>query len=45
MRQIRLPQLDHVPDGGAWVAVPVIVDWPELQLTTEQHMANAMRLR
>lgn len=44
MREIRLPNLNNVPDGGAWVAVPVKVDWPELQLTEEQVFANAVAL-
>ncbi|MCU0521434.1 MAG: hypothetical protein MUF84_12160 [Anaerolineae bacterium] len=40
MRQVRLPLLKDVPEGGAYVAVPVLVNWPELEPTEEQMMAN-----
>jgi hypothetical protein len=41
MREIRLPLLRDIPDGGAYVAVPVLVYWPVLALTVEQVFANA----
>lgn len=47
MREITLPDratfrraFQNSP--GRWLAVPVKVDWPELQLTEEHVMANAL---
>lgn len=47
MRSIRVPNdvMEKILSGrypGAWVECAVCVDWPELRLTEEQIIANAV---
>ena len=41
-RSVRIPPIDWGSVDGVRVVVPVKVDWPELQLTEDQVMANAV---
>jgi hypothetical protein len=41
-RTIRLPAIDWGEIKGVAAVFPVIVGWPELQLTPDQHLANAI---
>ncbi len=42
VRQVRIPAIDWTSVQGIRVSIPVIVDWPELQLTEAQIAANAL---
>lgn len=42
MREIRIPRIDWSKVLGHSCNVPVKVDWPELQLTEDQILANAV---
>lgn len=42
MRTITIPSIDWAFVEGTCVVVPVKVGWPELQLTEEQKLANAI---
>ena len=42
MRTIKLPDVDWNELHGHSVSFPVLVGWPELQLTEDQHLANAI---
>jgi len=42
MRIVRIPRSRTVRNHGLSVVVPVIVDWPELQLTADQVLTNAV---
>jgi len=42
MRKIELPDVDWTELYGHSVSFPVLVGWPELQLTPDQHLQNAV---
>lgn len=42
VRTIRIPPIDWTTVEGARACVPVVVDWPELRLTMDQIVANAV---
>ena len=42
MRQVRIAAIDWWPINGTAVSIPVVVDWPELQLTDDQIAANGI---
>lgn len=42
MRTITLGAINWSEVEGAYAVIPVLVDWPELRLTEEQVLANAI---
>ena len=44
MREIRIPAPDWDDIAGVAAIIPVKVDWPELRLTDDQIVANAVAM-
>jgi hypothetical protein len=42
MRTVRIPAINWEKAQSVRVSVPVVVDWPELLLTEDQIVANAI---